>query len=44
MFLLSDLTRLTLPLDQWFDAYLRFFREASTCEQRDFNSIRSFVR
>jgi hypothetical protein len=29
MFLLSELTRLTLGLDQEFDAYLRFFREAS---------------
>jgi hypothetical protein len=26
---LSDLTRLTLGLDQEFDAHLRFFREAS---------------
>jgi len=29
MFLLSDLTRLTLCLDQGFDAYLRYFREGS---------------
>jgi hypothetical protein len=29
MFLLSDLGRLTLRLDQGFDAYLRFFREGS---------------
>jgi hypothetical protein len=28
-FLLSDLSRLTLRPDQGFDAYLRFFREAS---------------
>ena len=30
MFLLSDLSRLTLGLDQGFDAYLRFFGEGST--------------
>jgi hypothetical protein len=35
MFLLSDLTRLTLLVDQGFDAYLRFFREGSAGEQRD---------
>ena len=29
MFLLRDLSRLTLRLDQGFDAYLRFFREES---------------
>jgi hypothetical protein len=46
-FLLSDLGRLTLGLDQGFDAYLRFFREGSAGEQLDLtrlNSIRSFVR
>jgi hypothetical protein len=39
MFLLSDLGRLTLRLDQGFGAYLRFFSEASTCEQRDLTRL-----
>jgi hypothetical protein len=34
-FFLSYLSRLTLGLDQGFDAYLGFFREGSAGEQRD---------
>jgi hypothetical protein len=34
-FLVSDLGRLTLGVDQGFDAYLRFFRERSVGERRD---------
>jgi hypothetical protein len=35
MFLLSDFSRLTLGLDQGFDAYLRFFREGCAGERLD---------
>jgi hypothetical protein len=41
MFLLSDLARLTLPLDQGFDAYLRFVREGSVGERRDLTCLRA---
>jgi hypothetical protein len=36
---LSDLTRLTLLLDQGFNAYLRYFREGSAQEQLDLTRL-----